>query len=202
MENLQPLPSSGSKKSSKKVTKKATKKVESPEDKQARAEAMLKQDMANASQPDFNRRVKGTEEVWHDLFRLDVAEPRKNISFQEGKEFALWEKMPHKHFFHSVDSDGKKQIYATPALGHTHKVEVVGADEDGKPILEVGPAVVVLKNKEYKLNEDKMDVHVHEAAYIKSEKVKKRTYSEEFLKHQSEIEKDMVAASRAPSGVR
>lgn len=154
-------------------------------------------------QAEFKRRVRGEDEVWHDLIRLETAEPRRNISFHEDAEqHPIWERIPHKHFYHTVDSDGKPQKYATPANGHTHEIKIIGKDEDGKPIVEVGDAVVIIKGKEYPLKTSRMDNHRHEASYIHSEKFKKRVYSEDFLKKQSEVERDMNKALQPPSGVK
>lgn len=176
--------------------KKATKKTKT---KQQRAEEMFKKEQEQQS---FNRRVRGDEEVWHDLIRLEMAEPRRNISFHENSEQnPIWERIPHKHFYHSVDSDGNPQKYATPANGHTHEIKIVGKDEDGKPIVEVGDAVVIIKNKEFPLKTSKMDNHRHEATYIHSEKFQKRVYSEDFLKKQSQVDRDMHNAMKAPAGV-
>ena len=177
-------------------------KVETKEEKQARAEALLKAE-TEASSHSFERRVRGDEEVWHDLIRLEVASPRRNISFHEdAAKNPIWETIPHKHFYHTVDSDGKPQAYATPANGHTHKVEIVGKDESGKPIVKVGPAIVIVKKEVFNLNTTKLDQHTHEASYIHSEKFKKRTYSQDFLVAQSKVEADMVKASKAPAGVK
>jgi len=178
--------------------KKATKKPKKT--KQQIAEEMFKKEQEQA---EFKRRVRGDEEVWHDLIRLEMAEPRRNISFHENADQnPIWERIPHKHFYHTVDSDGNPQKYATPANGHTHEIKIIGKDEEGKPIVEVGDAVVIIKNKEFPLKTSKMDNHRHEATYIHSEKFQKRVYSEDFLKKQSQVDSDMNNALKAPVGVR
>lgn len=180
--------------------KRAIIKGESQEEKAERARRLYEEGMKTASEEiEFDRKVKGSRLVWHDLYTLEVAEPKRNISWNKNPD---WEKIPHKHFFHTVDSDGKKQKYSTAANGHVHEIVVKGVDEDGKPIVECGPAKVISRKRVFNLDESKFEQHTHEVSYRKSEQVVLREYSKEFLKQQSAIEADMMGASKKPAGLQ
>lgn len=124
----------------------------------------------------FKRRLEKETEVYHDLFRLEITNTRKNIAFSEGDE--NWEQVPHKHFFHTVTSDGKTQDTSSPTAGHFHKVKV-NKNEAGEILsVECGPPLVMHKGNPHPY---KNDSHIHEISYIESEVVKKRVRNEEAM---------------------
>lgn len=145
---------------------------------------------------EIKRRLKGERTIFHDLFRLEEKEVLKDIGWDAPK----MEKFNHKHFFHTVDSDGKEQVYCTPSLGHTHEVKIVGQDESGEPIVEVGPAIVVIKKKGIKqAHAYRYDKHTHDATYLYSEELKVRKYNEEALAKISQMKAHEAAMSKSPT---
>lgn len=149
------------------------------------------------------RTLKGTQDVYHDLFVLDVANMPKDISFTE-KE--IIENFPHKHHYHSVNSDGVPQDKSSPALGHFHFItqKVV----DGKLIAECGPAmkfgvkVVKKKGKSFKKKAILMveeGQHTHDVIYKHSEVFKQRTFSKEAMESISAIANHEASLLKNPT---
>ena len=147
----------------------------------------------------IKRKFKGEEEIYHDLFCLEETETIKDVGWNPQRP--LIEKFNHKHFYHTVDSDGKKQTHCTPSLGHTHEVKVVGTEEDGSPKIEIGPAVVVMKKKMGGKQSlpYKFDNHTHESRYMYSEKLSVRKYSDEALASISKVKQQDTELLRAPT---
>jgi len=134
-----------------------------------------------AKKPEFKRVFKGEQEIIHDLYRLAPVAVKRNMGWNPQKP--IIETTEHKHFYHNIDSDGKPQTHCGPSLGHTHEVKVIGVNEDGSPKLQVGPAVVLTREKGGKVFRPyKYDQHTHEVEYIQSEVMKPRKYDEEALK--------------------
>lgn len=122
------------------------------------------------------RKYVGDRQIDHDLFKLDVAQTRKNISFQPDKP--LWEGVDHAHFYHNVNSDGKSQTFCVSTAGHFHKV-TVSLNDEGEFVAECGPPMVKSKGKAVPYKNDK---HIHEITYVRSEKIQVRQYSDEAMK--------------------
>lgn len=120
------------------------------------------------------RKIKGQEKVYHDLFRLDVATTRKDIGWTANE---IWEPVPHKHFFHTYDSSGKKMHRSTPTAAHFHHVTV--KEVNGEFVAECGPPMVLNKGREYPY---KNDNHTHDVEYLGSEVVEVRTMNTEAVK--------------------
>ena len=117
--------------------------------------------------------------VHHDLFRLELAQTKKNISYKE--DSPLWEAVEHKHFFHSVDSDGKAQNKCVPSAGHYHYVNI--KEIDGELIAEVSKPYTMRIKKGKKIEvEYSNDKHTHDATYLLSEEVKRRIYTEDAMR--------------------
>lgn len=73
---------------------------------------------------------KGQQEFRHDLFKLNVALMKKNVSYK--KYAPQIEEVEHSHFFHSADMKGKPMTKSSSVGGHYHKVEVeIGTDDNG-----------------------------------------------------------------------
>lgn len=122
------------------------------------------------------RVYKGDLEIDHDLFKLEVSTMRKNISINETDP--LYTGVEHCHFFHSYDSNGRKQDSCAPIAGHTHEVEMF-VNADGDIDAKVGPAVVKKGGKYVPFANDN---HTHDATYLRSEKIKIRTVNNEAVK--------------------
>lgn len=142
------------------------------------------------------RVYKGTQEVDHDLFKLEAAKMSKNVSYTDIPNV---QQFVHNHIFHTVDSSGKKQTTCTPVGGHFHEVEVT-LGEGGVPELTVGPPKkwVIKKKRGVKTkvavpvgwgSEDdrEYDEHTHDATYIGSERIQLRAANVEFAKYDAEV---------------
>lgn len=148
-------------------------KVKGPKEKQARSIAM---------KSDQKRKYKGEQKIDSDLFRLKLAKARKNMSWDEKK--VQLEDVEHSHFFHTFDSDGRKQKYSAAVGGHFHEI-FYEENEDGVAIItgiseplqmvkrtnDEGRMVTVAEPLPAKLK----DRHTHEIEYIQSQTITKRT---------------------------
>ncbi len=148
------------------------------------------------------RVYKSTQEIDHDLFKLEVAHMSKNVSYTD---VPFIERYEHVHVFHTVDSNGKVQTTSTPVGGHHHEVEVV-AGPDGVPTLKVSQPRRWVKRKVKGVmkrmpepiwldaEHSESDEHTHEVTYLGSEKITLRTPNMEFAKFDAN-----VRAVREPS---
>lgn len=129
----------------------------------------------------------------HDLYRLENETMVRNMAWSK-KMKAIWEPFEHKHFFHTHDSDGRKQTRCVAALGHFHPMQVIDNGPGNAPTIICGPA-----HKEMlKLNEDgeykKVAVplegregHTHRVSYVASERLQTRKLNSEAVLTQSKI---------------
>jgi len=174
-------------------TKKAPTKAELE---QTNKELLEKLAKLEASKKDVNenhgRMIKGQKDVFHDLFRLELANTQKNLSYT--LDDPIWVPLEHKHFFHTVDSNGKPQSSCVASAGHMHKI-YVEKDENGNLIAKCGNAYKHKRNKKTgKLIEipvkfasgdedvpDKIDEHTHDVTYLQSEVFKQRVFSKDAL---------------------
>lgn len=86
-----------------------------------------------------NVRIRGEKVLQHHLFESDVKNCLKNVSYNP-KEPRL-EGVPHKHFFHTIDSRGRRLSESSIILNHFHKIEW-GMDTDtGDLYAKSGPAM-------------------------------------------------------------
>lgn len=140
---------------------------------------------------EVKRVYKGEQEVDHDLYKLEVAQTRKNVSYIQNQP--IWEPVDHCHFFHSYDSFGKKQWHASPISGHTHEV-IERIDENGNLVAECGPAIRVVNGKKLTYENDQ---HTHEVNYLRSEKIKVRKVNAEHVKFLSAKEQMLKPSGQA-----
>lgn len=135
----------------------------------------------------------------HDLYKLEVAKAKKDISWDGNPTYVDIE---HCHFFHSVDSAGNVQNTSTTINGHFHVLEVVTPATDENPAVYKcsGPVKWVLKkqkNGQMKkvlqnaigTDDDGLavDNHVHEVTYIQSQKLMPSKANMEAMKLQAQI---------------
>lgn len=144
----------------------------------------------------FERNLEREKEVHHDLFRLDDAVTLKNISFNE--DHPNWERVPHRHYFHTVTSDGKKQETSAPSSGHYHHVKVEENDAGEIVSVECGPPMVMHMGKSHPY---KNDNHTHELSYISSEKVMRRVSNAEAVKVMTAAKSEEIAADNGVRGI-
>ena len=144
------------------------------------AKKIIKEEIPSKSQKSTQspRQYKGQVEVDHDLFRLEVSNTKKNISFRS--DSAIWENVPHKHMFHTVDSDGKPQHNTCPTASHYHKVTI--KEVDGKFVAQCSEPyqMKVVKGKRVEVPYQN-DSHTHEVTYLRSERIMQRVYSQDAL---------------------
>lgn len=132
------------------------------------------------------RRYSKFELLDHDLYKLEAASMLKNISYTDLPHLVPVE---HCHFFHTIDSTGKKQTTCNQVGGHFH--EMIITEVPGKaPTVKCGPAVrYVLKKIGGKLRKVlevlQHDQHTHEVTYISSEKISPRKVNNEYVKVQA-----------------
>ena len=134
----------------------------------------------NEAKP-IKRILKGEQTIHHDLFRLESSVTKKNIAYGEQP---IWEPLEHKHFFHSINSDGKPQDRCAPSAGHFHYVTV--EEKNGELIAKCSEPMSM---KTYKKNGRMVreavpyqnDSHTHSVTYLQSEEVKQRVFSEDAL---------------------
>lgn len=115
-----------------------------------------------------------------DLFKLQTAAANKNVAW--GGDVQL-EPVDHNHFFHTYDSDGRRQSRSTPVAGHFHEIDWADG-EPGEPsrIVSISGPMRLMKVKEkgrFKMKavpvaEELEDNHTHKIAYIKSDSVEAR----------------------------
>lgn len=190
-------------------------KTENPSEKPAKNQKKLKTvdakselaaEMANSDADRFaagnqQRLYRGTKEIDHDLFKLLPAEMLKNVSINP--ETPDLQKATHVHFFHTVDSNGKKQLRSASVGGHFHDVEVIEDPNGGVPKLKISPAKIAVRKKVrgvativsepvrvYKdpHSEDAIvDDHTHDYEYVNSCRVAMRQANVEFAKFESQI---------------
>lgn len=144
------------------------------------------------------RVYKGTQEAHHDLFKLEVESMKKNTAWDGTVELVSVE---HCHFFHTVNSDGKKQIYSSAIGGHFHKMELVEV-EGGVPEVKCVSGPVKIAKRKNKMTgkwekvlvpTSEYDNHTHDVKYINSSKVQIRKTNSEAAVVQA-----MVAQKTAP----
>lgn len=137
------------------------------------------------------RVYKNAQVVDHDLFKLVVAKMQKKVSY-DGQDPA-YEAVEHTHFFHTVDSNGRRQQFSTPTGGHFHEI-VVMHNSAGVPHLEVGPPLRWVKKKVKGRSKryaspvpSEIDSHKHKSEYLGSQRITLRTPNMEAAKVEAAI---------------
>ena len=128
--------------------------------------------------PKTSRKYKGQIEVDHDLFRLEISNTKKNISFRKNEY--IWEEIPHKHMFHTVDSDGKPQYKTCPTASHFHKMTVSEIDGELVAKCSVPYQMKMVKGQRVEVPYES-DNHKHEVTYLRSERIMQRVYNKDAL---------------------
>ena len=80
--------------------------------------------------------MRGDRTFIHSVFKLTGARCMKRISWQEKLDDVV--SVDHGHIFHSHNKRGQENQYTSWQSGHCHKV-TQSLDENGNPIIEVGP---------------------------------------------------------------
>lgn len=82
--------------------------------------------------------LKQSQLFRHDLFKSSLANFKRNTSWTIDNPRI--QNIPHIHFFHSHNSQGRPQKYTNNVGGHFHEVETY-VDENGNIIAKCGPAL-------------------------------------------------------------
>jgi len=144
------------------------------------------------------RVYKSQSEKIHDLYKLDVAQAKKDVSWDGNPTYVTVE---HCHFFHSVDAAGNAQSTSTTINGHFHVMELVTpATETEAAVYKCsGPKKWVIKESNgqrkkvmqtalgHDDNGKEIDSHTHDVAYIQSQKLIPRKPNMEAAKLQAQI---------------
>ena len=133
----------------------------------------------------FDRVYKNNLTFDSDLFKLEVATMKKNVSFVKGQPRI--EDIDHCHHYHSRDSQGRVQKYSNKVGGHFHEIITTVDKKTGKPTVVCGPAIrehikKIRPGKVKKVNVpvsyqnedtdiDIVDNHTHEITYRGSDKL-------------------------------
>jgi len=143
------------------------------------------------SEPKQPRVFKSTTTLHHDLFVLHPSQMMKDKRLDKtgypDEEDLIG--VAHQHFFHTIDSQGRKQLYCSPIGGHFHEI-IIKEKGEGEPpeIVEVsGPMKWGMKKKGGKYKRvavpvNEYDKHTHEIKYLQSEKVTPRKANVEAAK--------------------
>jgi len=132
-----------------------------------------------------NREMGKTKRVYHDLFILKTAKLLQDISMNVAIQVPYG--VDHQHRFHSVDSSGRVQKFASSVGGHTHEVTIT-TDENNNLVGVCSPPFNGIKGKKFDLKPFKtdkgpvLDTHIHEVEYINSKEIDVRIRSEEAAK--------------------
>ena len=154
------------------------------------------------STPKTKRVLKGETTIFHDLYRLEIGITKKNVSFTKHK---ILEPVPHKHWYHNIDTDGKKQQYCCPTAGHFHEI-ITSKDADGNLVAECGPALKFQMVRDELGRQRRAAVecpdhekHTHEVTYMQSEELTKRVFNEEAVKVISAVQSREAAMMVNPT---
>jgi len=144
----------------------------------------------------YRRIFKGDGKIYHDLYKLEQEDMLKNMSFSNNDP--IWEKIPHVHYFHTVDSSGKIQTRTTNIGGHFHKIKVEYVNENEAPKVTCisGPLIYITKRIKGRMQKveapymvdydgSSLDDHVHEVTYRGSEIITLRKTNEMAVRMQA-----------------
>lgn len=136
--------------------------------------------------PEFSK----SKEIIHDLFKLEFARMQKNVAVDEQEP--QWVAVEHCHFFHTVDSNGKKQTTSASIGGHFHLMEVIEPESsEDMPIVRCvsGPMQWARKkiNGKFKrvaipIVSTEIDDHRHDVEWIRQDIVSIRQTNTEAVK--------------------
>jgi len=130
------------------------------------------------------RVMKGMQSFMHDLFKLEVSNMKRNVSYKKFQPQI--EEVEHAHFFHSHDTGGNRNEYCVPVGGHFHKMQIT-TDKEGQVHAVCGPAlkeittttragtprnsIVPVSWVDEALDKEIVDTHTHDVAYKGSEEI-------------------------------
>ena len=144
------------------------------------------------------RILSHTKTIFSDLFELKATAAKKLLPLSDPEDPASYWPVQHQHFYHTVDSSGKRQFRCAPFGGHFHEIKVIPPKEEGGiPTIEVsGPLKEIVRvtrsretgrqtRKKMIVPVNAFDNHTHEAVYVRSSEVQQRKANLEAAKVQS-----------------
>lgn len=152
----------------------------------------LPETQSQPAQQTTERIYRGSQEIDHDLFKLEPARMKKNVSFTDVPNVV---EIEHCHIFHTVDSAGRPQEACNDVGGHHHDVTVIRTGQ--VPNLVIGqPVRFVRQRRRGRLvrvsvpividqSDDGQpihDSHIHAVRYMGSQKIKLRSPNVEAAK--------------------
>lgn len=162
-------------------------------------------------------RQKGAISFRHDLYKMALAEAKKNVSYK--KYVPELQQVPHTHFFHSHDMRGRPNAYCQPVAGHFHAVTPrVGPNGEmladcGPPLRKVertvqgGFARTVIEPVAYIDGPNQktiVDDHRHQVDYVHSEEISPGRIQAQQRQDAAKLKElsasDNEAAQTAPAG--
>jgi hypothetical protein len=120
----------------------------------------------------FNR----SEQLVHDLYKLNDAKAKKNVAWQQG--MIQLEDITHVHFFHTIDSAGNPQETCVPINGHFHIMKMITKPTAKEPaVYECSPPMVWKRKRDPYTGRwiktmapaNDYDTHTHDIIYKSSE---------------------------------
>jgi len=134
---------------------------------------------------EVRRVMKGSQKVFHDLFKLEVALLKRNMSYN--KASPIWEHVEHVHYFHTYDSNGRKMSESVAVCGHKHPVTVeeVKRKVNGETVIDLVATCGVVEG------------HSHKCTYIRSMEIAERKVSEKAAEMITQYEK--VLSGKVPN---
>lgn len=153
------------------------------------------------------RVFRQTQTLHHDLFILTPERMLKDVSLQKDGEPESLVPVQHQHFFHTIDSQGRKLTYCSPIGGHFHEIEVIDQGEGQPPLVKCisGPLKWAMKKKGGKFRRvtvpaNDFDNHTHDMQYLQSEKITPRKANVEAAKVTAAIQAKETASGHGLGG--
>lgn len=159
----------------------------------------------DATTESSSRVFRSQTTLHHDLFLLSPESMLKDIRLnKEGipdREETVAVK--HQHFFHTIDSAGRKQDTCSPIGGHFHVMEVIDNGPNDPPTVKCvsgpmrwGIKRVNGKNKKVPVPANEYDDHTHDITYVQSEMITPRKANAEAAKVQANVARTEAAADK------
>ena len=118
------------------------------------------------------RHFKKTQEIMHDLLKLEVANAIKNVAWEPNTYSP--ENVEHVHFYHTVERNGSPQNKCASVNGHFHLLTPIIGDELAYECSPPMHIVIGRNERGAKVKKivplNTLDKHTHKVSYIQSEK--------------------------------
>ena len=147
--------------------------------------------MAKTTKKESTRVLKQTTTLHHDLYLLNESKMKKDTSIGKTGDPEMIIPVSHQHFFHTIDSSGRKMVDCSPIGGHFHEMEIIDKGDGNPPevVCKSGPLMWAKKKvhgkwKRVRVPVNHYDDHKHDVQYLHSEAVTPRKPNVEAAKVQ------------------